>query len=71
MLEGVKNKDLYSRGTSETMEKRHVVKDETKGLLCIVYDRYGGMETISEDAVLGGETLSENDYMYCFTVKFE
>ncbi len=71
LLEGVKNKDLYSRGASETMEKRHIEKGETKGLLCIVYDRYGSMETISADAVLGGEMLSENDYMYCFTAKFE
>lgn len=71
LLDGVKNKDLYSRGFSDTMENRHIEKGETKGLFCLIYDRYGDMEITSADMVLGGETLPKNDYMYCFTVEFK
>ena len=70
ILEGVKNKDLYSRAMSPGFENEKIVKDEEKGLLCMVYDK-DECKSYSADTVLNGADISENDYTYCFTVEFE
>ena len=70
ILEGVRDKDLYSRAMSAGVENEKIVKDEEKGLLCMVYDKDDSL-AYSADTVLGGADIEENDYTYCFTVKFE
>ena len=70
ILEGVRDKDLYSRAMSDGFENRKIVKDEEKGLLTMVYDK-DECRAYSADTVLQGAEIEENDYTYCFTVKFE
>lgn len=70
ILEGVKNKDLYSRAMSPGFENEKIVKSEEKGLLCMVYDK-DECSVYSADTVIDGADISENDYTYCFTVEFE
>ena len=70
ILDGVKNKELYSRAMSAGLEDEKVTKGEEKGLLCMVYDRDDSL-AYSADAVINGANIEENDYTYCFTVKFE
>lgn len=70
ILEGVKNKDLYSRAMSPGFENEKIVKGEEKGLLCMVYDK-DECSAYSADTVIDGADISENDYTYCFTVEFE
>ena len=70
ILEGVRDKDLYSRAMSDGFENGKIVKDEEKGLLTMVYDKDECL-AYSADTVLQGADIEENDYTYCFTVKFE
>ena len=69
-LEGVIDKDIYSRGMSAGMENTKIIKGEEKGILCIAYDK-DEMSVFSADAVISGNVKEENDYTYCFTVMFE
>ncbi|MBR3784993.1 MAG: helix-turn-helix transcriptional regulator [Firmicutes bacterium] len=70
ILEGVKHKDLYSRAMSAGLESEKIVKGQEKGILCMVYDKDDSV-AFPGDAVLAGADVEENDYTYCFTVKFE
>ena len=70
ILEGVKNKDLYSRAMSPGFEHEKITRGEAKGLLTMVYDK-DECRAYSADAVLNGADIEENDYTYCFTVEFE
>jgi len=70
ILEGVKDKELYSRAMSASVENEKIIKGEEKGILCMVYDKDDSV-AFSGDEVLAGAGVEENDYTYCFTVKFE
>lgn len=70
ILEGVKDKGLYSRAMSASVENEKIIKGEEKGILCMVYDKDDSV-AFPGDEVLAGADVEENDYTYCFTVKFE
>lgn len=71
LLKDVPNKDNFARGVSTGTESYKVEKDKEKGILCLVYGKNGEIQSISADALLSGAKVNANDYMYCFTVKFE
>ena len=71
LLKDVPNKDNFARGVSSGTESYKVEKDKEKGILCLVYGKDGEIQSISADALLSGAKVNANDYMYCFTVRFE
>lgn len=71
LLDDIKSKDDFARGISNGMDSYSVEKDKVKGLLSLVYGKDGEIQSISADALLSGAKVNTNDYMYCFTVRFE
>ncbi len=71
ILKGVKNREEYARCYGTSNGKKRIEKGKEVGLICLNYDKEGEMRALPAEEVLKGVIGTENDYMYCFTVKFE
>ena len=71
VLEGVEGREYYGRSATEIREATTIQYDEEQALMALIYDN-DEIRVLDIYDLMDGRTdsLTENDYVYCFSVEF-